>query len=231
MEPTDVAGGRAERDGADNAMTRAVAALALLACGLLAACGGSDGAAAVGSQDGGDTTSPFPIDRAGAGAPSTYKGLALRLVDRGAPKVDAVDGVIGVVCIGMSNAQQECADLIRRLDAGVYAADVRAGVRFVNCAVGGHAIERWNDPAYDSVLWDACLNQVIPARGLRPDQIRVVWHKAATQFTTDAGGAVLPPYPDPRSDFFRFQAELTTFADRLQARMPSVQAVYVSSRS
>lgn len=204
---------------------------ALVVCGLPAACGGSDQAAVIGPLDGGDTTSPYPIDRGGADAPSTYKGLALRLVDRGAPKVDAVDGVIGVVCIGMSNAQQECADFIRRFDAGTYSAEVRAGVKFVNCAVGGHAIERWNDPAYDTVLWDACLDEKIPARGLRPDQIRVVWHKAATQFTTDADGAVLPPYPDPRSDFFRFQAALTTFADRLPARMPSVQAVYLSSRS
>lgn len=204
---------------------------ALVVCGLLAACGGSDQAAVIGPLVGGDTTSPYPIDRGGADAPSTYKGLALRLVDPGAPKVDAVDGVIGVVCIGMSNAQQECADFIRRFDAGTYSAEVRAGVKFVNCAVGGHAIERWNDPAYDTVLWDACLDEKIPARGLRPDQIRVVWHKAATQLTTDADGAVLPPYPDPRSDFFRFQAALTTFADRLPARMPSVQAVYLSSRS
>jgi hypothetical protein len=37
--------------------------------------------------------------------------------------------------------------------------------------------------------------------------------------------------PDSASDYFRFQQDLTQFADVLRRRMPSVQAVYVSRRS
>jgi hypothetical protein len=70
-------------------------------------------------------------------------------VDHGTPIVSPVDGVIGVVCVGMSNANQECSDWMQRL-AGEYQALVDPAVRVVNCAVGGHAIERWIDPTYDA---------------------------------------------------------------------------------
>lgn len=153
------------------------------------------------------------------------------LQDNGAPTVTPVDGVIGVVCIGMSNANQECGDFIEKLAAGAFAGQVNPQVRFVNCAVPGNAIERWNDPARDNKLWDGCIQHKIPRAGLRLEQIRVVWHKAADMMTTDAGGAVYPPYPDPNSDYFHFYENLTTFAARLHEKLPAVQAVYVTSRS
>jgi hypothetical protein len=181
---------------------------------------------------GGNTDQPFPVDMGNMpGNPSTYKGLPLGLRDTGEPVVTPVDGLIGVVCIGMSNGSMECTDFINRLQGGLLPGPINAQVRVVNCAVGSHAIERWNDPAYDAVLWDACIDVKIPAGGLRPDQVRVVWHKAASQFTTDPAGNVLPPYPDPASDYFRFYNSLGVFAQRLQAKLPSVQAVYTSSRS
>jgi hypothetical protein len=140
-----------------------------------------------------EAAGPFPIDRGDDGAytPGTYKGLWLRLYDNGAPVVTAVDGVIGVVCVGMSNANQECGDYINRLSTE-YATEVTPAIRVVNCAVGGHAIERWNDPAYDGTLWDDCVTRKLAAAGVRLDQVRVIYHKAANQFTTGAGGAVLP---------------------------------------
>jgi hypothetical protein len=210
----------------------------LLAC---AGCGG-DGSPTAGDDappdpapDGGvdpvDVATPFPIDGGALpGAPDTYKGLPLALVDNGAPTVTAVRGVIGVICIGMSNSNQECADFIQKLGT-TFAGQVNAEVRVVNCAVGGHAIERWNDPADDERLWDACLTQRIAERGVAADQIRVVYHKAADQFTLGPDGQVKPPYPDPGSDYFAFHANLTTFAGRLAQQMPSVQAVYTTSRS
>lgn len=184
------------------------------------------------SPPGADVTSPFPIDRGDDGpqTPGTYKGLWLRLVDNGEPVVTAVDGVIGVVCIGMSNASQECAEFIRRV-TGEWAADVNPAVRVVNCAVGGHAIERWNDPAYDATLWDDCVGRRLAQGGLRPDQVRILYHKAANQFTTDGSGRVLPPYPAAGSDYEAFLANLTTFAARVRAKLPAVQAVYTASRS
>jgi hypothetical protein len=49
---------------------------------------------------------------------------------------------------------------------------VDAQVVVVDCAVGSHAIERWNDPADDAVLWDACVttdNPLVGASSPSPD--------------------------------------------------------------
>jgi hypothetical protein len=179
-----------------------------------------------------DTTTPFPLDRGSrSSAPSSYKGLPLEMAERGQPHIEPVEDRIGLLCIGMSNGNIECEDFIATVERAIARGEVNPQVRVVNCAVGGHAIERWNDPAYAEILWGACIQEKIPAAGLRPDQIRVVWHKAASQFTTDPAGNLLPPYPDPASDYFRFYDSLSTFATRLQEKFPSVQAVYTSSRS
>jgi hypothetical protein len=183
------------------------------------------------APEGADVTQPFPIDRGDdPQTPGTYKGLALRLRDNGEPVVTAVDGIIGVVCIGMSNGNQECSDFIQRV-RGTFAPEVNPAVRVVNCAVGGHAIERWNDTAYDATLWDDCVMRKLAQGGVRLDQVRVLWHKAADQFTTLPGGASMPLYPSPGSDYEAFLANLSVFADRVRAKFPAVQAVYVSSRS
>lgn len=208
-----------------------LAALPALFAIALGACGGGTTAPADTTPAGG-TSSPFPIDRgsSGAGTPGTYKGLPLRLTDNGAPVVTPVDGIIGVVCVGMSNANQECTDFQARVRTE-FAAEVNDAVRVVNCAVGGHAIERWIDPAYDATLWNRCLAVRLPEAGVRLDQVRVMWHKAANQFTTGPGGAVLPTYPASGSDFEAFQRNLTDFAARVKSKFPALQAVYTSSRS
>jgi len=182
-------------------------------------------AAAEPTVSGADSTVPIPLD---LNSSATYKGLSLILQDNGAPTVTPVDGVIGVVCIGMSNAFQECGDFMEKM--GALAGEINPQVRFVNCAVPGRAIEFWNNPDYDK-LWDGCVRRKILEAGLRPEQIRVVWHKAADMLTLDEGGAVYPPYPDPNADYFHFYENLTTFAARLHEKLPSVQAVYVTSRS
>lgn len=184
----------------------------VLAAALLCACGSSDDPAggadgaprgdALSSDDGGDpggappgadTDDPYPIDRGDDGpeTPGTYKGLWLRLADTGAPELTAVDGIIGVVCIGMSNSNQECADYVAKLAADEWTGEVAAQVRVVNCAVGGHAIERWNDPADDGTLWDACIDSKLGAAGVAPDQVRVLYraHPAASVPMTPAMSA------------------------------------------
>ncbi|HSR15129.1 MAG TPA: hypothetical protein VLL51_05225, partial [Gemmatimonadales bacterium] len=198
----------------------------------VAACGASTSPSIDEPPPGPEVSQPFPIDRGddGPGTPGTYKGLWLRLATTGAPTVTAVDGLLGLVCVGMSNANQECSAFIQRVRTE-WAGAVNPSVRVVNCAVGGHAIERWNDPAYDNVLWDDCIARKIPAAGLRPDQVRVLYHKAANQFTTGPGGTPLPLYPDPASDFAAFSVNLSRFAGRVNTKLPSVQAVYTSSRS
>lgn len=179
-----------------------------------------------------DVSQPFPIDRGddGANTPGTYKGLWLRLVDNGLPTVTAVDGVIGVVCIGMSNSNQECADFITRRN-GEYASAINPAVRVVNCAVGGHAIEKWIDPSSDGTLWDSCVSTKLAAAGVRLDQVRVLYHKAANQFTTATGGGALPTYPAAGSDYENFRTNLGAFASRIKVKFPAVQAVYTSTRS
>ncbi len=205
------------------------------ALGLVLACA-SDGPTSPATDDrlppGADTQVPFPLDRGddGANTPGTYKGFPLRLTDSEAPTVTPVDGVIGVVCIGMSNGNQECGDFQDRVENEL-AVEVNPAVRVVNCAVGGHAIERWNDPAEDAELWDRCIAQLLPAARVRHDQVRVIWHKAANQFTTAGGGVPLPTYPVEGSDYEAFIRNLSTFASRIRSKFPAVQAVYTSSRS
>lgn len=199
---------------------------------VLAAC--SNGEQVTAQRQELDTRTPWPINAGGFGpdAPTTYKGLPLQLIERASPTVTAVDGWIGVVCVGMSNANQECSRLIAATDpGGPWNAELSPAVRLVNCAVGGHAIERWNDPAYDAVLWRDCIERKIPARGLRPNQVRVVLHKAANQFGLGPGGIALPHYPDPASNFAAFYRNLGSFAARIKVQFPSVQAVYTSSRT
>jgi hypothetical protein len=115
--------------------------------------------------------------------------------------------------------------------AAEWAGQVNSAVRVANCAVGGHAIERWNDPAFDATLWDDCINRKIGLAGIRLDQVLVIYHKAANQFTTSQGGGALPPFPDPASDYFAFRTNLSQFAARVKVKFPWVVAVYTSSRS
>ena len=214
--------------------TRALSVQVILA--LAALPGGCGDATGPGADDrvapaGPDVTQPFPIDRGDdAGTPGTYKALWLRLADNSEPAVTAVGGVIGVVCVGMSNANQECTDFIQRI-RGEWSGAVNPAVRVVNCAVGGHAIERWNDPSFDATLWDDCIARKLGQGGVRADQVRVLWHKAANQFTTAPGGGAKPAYPAAGSDYQAFLANLGTFASRVRTKFPSVQAVYTSSRS
>jgi hypothetical protein len=85
---------------------------------------------------------------------------------------------------------------------------------------GWGAIEYWNNPEFDEKLWNACIPRRIPEPGLRPDQIRVVWHKAASIYTIDENRNVLSLYPDPDSDTFNFYNLLTIFAGRVAEKLP-----------
>jgi len=180
---------------------------------------------------GADTSTPYPIDRGddGPATPGTYKGLPLRLIDRPAPAITPVDGVIGVVCVGMSNAAQECNRWAQQVN-GPWRSEVRGAVRIVNCAVGGHAIERWNDPAFDATLWNDCIGRRLGLAGVRLDQVRVIYHKAANQFGA-SGGVQLPPLPSAAANYHLFLANLGAFASRVPGRFPNARAVYTTSRS
>lgn len=218
------------RDSRRHVTPRSAFRVAALATALASfACGGQT--VAPEAEEGVDTDQPYPIHRSAAAtdAPSTYKGLPLSLTDNGAPAVTAVSGTIAVICVGMSNAWQEC-DAYRQRASAEWSDEIDAAVVVVNCASGGHAIESWIDPTYDGVLWDFCKTQLVD-RGLQPEQVRVILHKAANAFTTGPGGGVLPAYPDPDSDYLLFRVNLGLFAERVSVEFPSVQAVYTTSRS
>jgi hypothetical protein len=216
---------RGPRWGARNGCALALLLLGLAACGA----GPADPSVAEGPP-GRDVSVPFPIDRGdeSAATPGSYKGLPLRLVSRGAPTVTPVNGLVGVVCVGMSNAAQECNRWVQQV-TGAWRGEVRGAVRIVNCSVGAHAIERWIDPAFDPTLWDDCVQRRVPASGLTLDQVRVIYHKAANQF--GGSGGQLPPYPSSSANFHLFHANLGSFAARVRSKFPNVQAVYTTPRS
>ena len=186
-----------------------------------------------------DTNAPFPIDRGAESAetPGTYKGLPLRLFDTGGPQVTPVRGVIGVICIGMSNSYRECNHYTQTyFPRGTPDDSINPAIKVANCAVGGSAIERWNSG--DDKTWDPCLigeagrPSKIQQAGFEIDQVRVIYHKAANQFTADPNDPdrPLPAYPDPGSDYQNFYDNLDVFADKAIDKLPSLQAVYTSSR-
>jgi len=100
-----------------------VAFVALAVATVGAACTDSTGPGAVDdttAPPGPDVTQPYSIDRGDdPGTPGTYKGLWLRLVDTGQPAVTPVDGLIGLVCVSMSNGNQECSDFLEKFGGTV----------------------------------------------------------------------------------------------------------------
>ncbi len=130
-----------------------------------------------------------------------------------------------LICIGMSNAMQECDDWLQKVN-GPLKESINEHLTIINCAVGGHAIERWNDPAYDAKLWDACTEKIKDAK-LQPSQVQFVWHKAALQFVRDEQGEILTS----DSANLKLYSALDTFSDRLHEKFPSVEKVFISGRS
>ena len=89
---------------------------------------------------------------------------------------------------------------------------------------GRHAIEKWSDPSYDANTWDRCKNQLLPRAGLTLDQVKVVYHKAAVQFSKTLN------YPEAGSNYEHFYQQLGIFSSRVPTQFPSVQAIYTTSR-
>lgn len=178
-----------------------------------------------------DTLEPYPIqaNSNNSDAPITYKGLDLALTDTGSPNINGENEVIGMVCIGMSNAAQECDRYIQAITT-VFSDEVNSNIRLINCALGGHAIEKWNDPEFDAELWNRCTTLISEAELLLSD-IRVVLHKAANQFTIGPNRQALPYYPNPESDFFAFKDNLSIFSERVTNFFPDLQAVFTTTRS
>lgn len=164
----------------------------------------------------------YPIDRGGEdGAPADYLGLPLGLATQSPAVITPISGRIGLVCVGMSNARQECNELLRLVEDEL-ADSIASEVTIVNCAVSGMGINAW---AQSDTLWDLCIES-LPSEGLSVDQVRVLYHKAAN---AERGG--FPSYPDPDSNYFRVFNYLGEFATRAAAKFPNLQGVFTTSRA
>lgn len=185
-----------------------------------------------GSPPGMDVDQPYPIDLGDAGAqtPGKYKGLWLRLVDNGQPSLEPVDSLFVVVCIGMLESAGGCGDFVARITSHwIY--DRARNVFVANCGRAGFGIESWADARYDHLLWEPCLLLLRAWFSLTPSHVAAMYYHVAGEAPALADQAGPPVYPDPESGYFRLQASLTTLSRRLKTFFPSLQAVYLSSRT
>jgi hypothetical protein len=131
--------------------------------------------------------------------------------------VDRVNGLIGLISIGMSNARAEFGRF--QVNAG---AQKSPAVVIVNGAQDSQVASRWAhpDPQYDPWIY---LSEKVAAAGLSPAQVQVVWLK-------EANGS-----PDPTKDAFpvysqKLRDDLAIIVRRVRTDYPNVGMVYLSSR-
>jgi hypothetical protein len=161
-------------------------------------------------------THPIALDRMTRGM--RYHSQSGSLVENGLPVVTTVDGRIVIVAISMSNGFME---MNRFIELYAQHPEVHPRMALVNCARGGHALERWlSMPS----LWEDCRERIVAA-GFSPEQVRVVWAKNANQDTQH--GRTLP---DPNADYHDLVRNIAALSQRIAQELPSVQAVFHSSR-
>ena len=163
-----------------------------------------------------NTTVPFPIDRGDEpGTPDFYKGLPLRLVDNGKPSVEAVDSVVGVVCIGRSFAKMETAEWKQRIgNGGDLSHEVAEQVVLVNCGVSGAGLDAWTDSDRETELWGTCIETNIPNAGISLDQVRVIYAKGVND-RHPPNRPPLPTYPKRHSNYERVLENLDELTERV----------------
>lgn len=166
--------------------------------------------------EGGSTNEMIALDLM---SPSdTYYGLHGGLVDNGEPTVTPTNGKIIIIAISMSNGHQE---FNRFMELYENSPDVSNEIVMINCATPGSAIERWIEPNGDQ--WPGCKDKITNKHTL--DQVKVVWAKNADQFTEH--GRTLP---DPQADYYDLTNNIAALMQRIHQELPSVQAVFNSSR-
>ena len=128
----------------------------------------------------------------------------------------AVDGKIGFISVGMSNASLEFNSFLRLANDDPAKNDALV---IVNGAQGGWTSNKLAENP-DAEYWQV-LDQRLTDNGLTPAQVQVVWLKEAR------GGVKNEPFPqEPQI----LQAQLQSIVQIVQARYPNVKIVYLSSR-
>ncbi|MGE0639308.1 MAG: DNRLRE domain-containing protein [Thermoanaerobaculia bacterium] len=174
-----------------------------------------------------DLVSPY----LGAGEPGLYPGganvptgehLAYGLLRAGnvtprdATGASSPDGLVGVVALGMSNANQEWSRFERESDhLGGHA----ARVVLVDAAQGGTDALEMSDPLHS--YWSLFDNR-LTAAGVDPLQVQVAWIKQSIEGEVTSGS-----FPE-RTEALR--DALATITGILAARCPNLQLIFLSSR-
>jgi hypothetical protein len=131
--------------------------------------------------------------------------------------VDLVNGRIGFISIGMSNAKAEFGKFQENIGA-----EKSPAVLIVNGAQPGKVASVWANPPPGDDPWAFLANKIANA-GLSPAQVQVVWLKQANA-DPDAEDDAFPVYAQKLRD------DMATIVRRVRTDYPNVGVVYFSSR-
>jgi len=127
---------------------------------------------------------------------------------------DPLNGKIGFVALGMSNAFIEFLAFEKMAKDDP---DIHPRLVLVNGAQGGQTAEDWADPLNSS--W-VILGQHVAHKKLSPAQVQVAWIK-----NVHTGPGTFPEKP------LALQADLLKIVQNLKAKYPNVQLAYLASRT
>ena len=132
-----------------------------------------------------------------------------------AKRVRPIDGKIVLLSIGMSNTTMEFSAFKRLADANP---GKSADVTLVDGAQGGQDAEIVKDPS--ARFWSV-VDQRLSAAGANASQVQAVWLKEAIAQENE-------PFP---ADALHLQSDLRAIDGILRARFPTLQLVYLASRT
>ncbi|MFT4542043.1 MAG: hypothetical protein ACI841_001127 [Planctomycetota bacterium] len=151
--------------------------------------------------------------------PSAHRMAAIaagaQIVPLDAAGSAAPDGIVGMVSITMSNANQEFSAFERHADQDWIRG---AQVAVINGAQGGQALDGIANP--NAPYWSN-LDMRLTAAGLSSQQVQVVWLKMAQGSVPDTS---FPNHADS------LKVDATTVLQNLKTRFPNLQIAYLSSR-
>ncbi len=133
-----------------------------------------------------------------------------------AGNVDLQQGHYVLLSIGMSNATQEFSEFITLAEND---SNRHPQLIIVDGAQGGWSAEKIIQP--DAAFWSKIDNERLPAKGVTPQQVQIVWLKEANARPTQS----FPQYAQ------KLQDELRQIVQILKSRYPNLKLVYLSSRT
>ncbi len=138
------------------------------------------------------------------------------LVDS-APAISPIDGVIGVISLGMSNTSQEWRAFMSLVGSS---SGVAGDVVLADGAVGGETMSEW--AIASGAAWSSSLQKIRDA-GLSPNQVQVVWMKMGSHLEELASTA------DER--VAQERAWLQSAITNAHNSFPNLRRIYISSRT